>query len=149
VGKVLPVAVGGVGKGDRNLEDLSCQDVRVGEGGESGAQREDVGKWLANGFCDVVRFRGIGRFFAGVGLGGVDVEVLVFNDDHVVREGCECWELLGRDLVHDFVRDEGILDLKLLEGLSGFWGKVRPFEEGLSGLDEGDDGAIDGGSEHC
>jgi hypothetical protein len=149
VGEVLLVAVGGVGKGDCNLEDLSHQDVGVGEGRESGAWREDVGKWLANGFRDVARFRGIGRFLADVRLGGVDVEVLVLNDDHVVREGRECRELLGCDLVHDFVRDEGVLDLKLLEGLSSFWGKVGPFEEGLSGLDEGDDGAIDGGSGHC
>ena len=97
----------------------------------------------------IVRFRGIGRFFAGVGLGGVDLEVLVFNDDHVVWEGCERRELLGRDLVHDFVRDEGVLDLKLLKGFPSFWGEVWLFKEGLSGLDEGDDGAIDGGSGHC
>jgi hypothetical protein len=149
VGEVLLVAVGGVGEGDRNFEDLSHRDVGVGEGGESGAWREDVGKWLANGFCDMVRFWGIGRFLVGVGLGGVDVEVLVLNDDHIVREGCECQELLGCDLVHDFVRDEGVLDLKLLEGFPSFWGKVGPFEEGLSGLDKGDNGAIDGGSGHC
>jgi hypothetical protein len=89
VGEVLPVSVGGVGEGDCNLEDLSRRDVGIGEGRESGAQREDVGKWPANGFRDVVRFRGICRFLASVGLGGVDVEVLVLNDDHVIREGCK------------------------------------------------------------
>ena len=52
VGEVLPVSVGGVGEGDCNLEDLSRRDVGVGEGGESSAWREDVGKWLANGFRD-------------------------------------------------------------------------------------------------
>jgi hypothetical protein len=149
VGEVLPVSVGGVGEGNCDLEDLSCRDVGVGEGGEGSAWREDVGKWLANGFRDVVRFRGIGRFFVGVGLGGVDVEVLVFNDDHVVWEGCKCRELLGCDLVHDLIRDEGVLDLKLLKGFPSFWGEVGPFKEGLAGLDEGDDGAIDGGSGHC
>jgi hypothetical protein len=148
VGEVLSVAVGGVGKGDCNLEDLSRRDVGVGESGEGGAWREDVGKWLANGFCDVVRFRGIGRF-AGVRLGGVDVEVLVLDDNHIIQEGCECRELLGCDFVHDFVRYEGVLDLKLLEGLPSFWGEVGPFEEGLSGLDKGDNGTINGGSGHC
>jgi hypothetical protein len=146
VGEVLSVMLGGVGEGDCNLEDLSHRDVGVGEGGESGARREDVGKWLANGFCDVAWFRGICRF---LGLGGVNVEVLVFHNDHVVWEGCECRELLGCDLVHNFVRDEGVLDLKLLQGLSGFRGEVGPFEEGLSGLDEGDNGAINGGNGHC
>jgi hypothetical protein len=103
VGEVLPVPVGGVGEGDHNLEDLSCRDVGVGEGREGGVWREDIGKWLVNGFRDEVRFRGIGRIFAGIRFRGVDVEVLVFNNDHVVRKSCERGELLGRDLVHNFI----------------------------------------------
>jgi hypothetical protein len=45
-------------------------------------------------------------------------------------------------LIHDLIGYESVLDLKLLEGFSNFWGKVGLLKESLAGLDKGDDGAI-------